>query len=152
MELALESPDQPDVLRLIDELDAYQKPLYPEESHHGIDLDAMLDPSVAFAVARAGGAAIGCGAVVVIDGYAELKRMYVDPDRRGAGIGRALLQFLEREASTRGATVARLETGIHQHAAIAMYERAGYGHRGPFGAYTDDPVSVFMEKVLVPTP
>jgi putative acetyltransferase len=139
------------VLRLIDELDAYQKPLYPEESHHGVDLDALLDPAVAFVVARIDGDAVGCGGVVVRDGEAELKRMYVDPSRRGAGIGLALVERLEAEARGRGASVVRLETGIHQHAAIALYERCGYRHRGPFGDYAEDPMSVFMEKRLVGT-
>lgn len=149
MELRLESPDQPDVLRLIDDLDAYQKPLYPEESHHGVDLDALLDPAVAFVVARIGGVAVGCGGVLVRDGAAELKRMYVDPERRGAGVGFALVERLEAEAVSRRATVIRLETGIHQHAAIGLYERCGYARRGPFGDYTEDPMSVFMEKSLV---
>src|SRR6185295_7944243 len=40
MNVAFETPDQPEVARLIDELDAYQKPLYPPESHHGIDMAA----------------------------------------------------------------------------------------------------------------
>lgn len=148
MELRLESPDQPDVLALIDALDAYQKPLYPEESHHGIDLDALLDPAVAFVVARIDGVAVGCGGVLVRDGEAELKRMFVNPEVRGAGIGKALITRLEAEAVGRGATVIRLETGIHQHAAIALYERSGYVRRGPFGDYTEDPMSVFMEKPL----
>ncbi len=43
--------------------------------------------------------AVGCGAVVVRDGEAELKRMFVDPERRGAGIGTALVAFLEAEAA-----------------------------------------------------
>ena len=50
--IALESPDQPEVIALIDELDAYQKPLYPPESHHGIDLAALSRTNVLFAVAR----------------------------------------------------------------------------------------------------
>jgi putative acetyltransferase len=66
MRLALERPDQPEVLTLIDALDAYQQPLYPPPSHHGIDIAALLQPQVVFAVARDdAGAAIGCGAVVL---------------------------------------------------------------------------------------
>lgn len=148
IELALESPDQPEVIRLIDDLDAYQKPLYPEESHHGVDLAALLDPAVAFVVVRADGVAVGCGAVLVRGTASELKRIYVSPAQRGAGIGRALVERLEAEARERGATVARLETGIHQHDAIKLYERCGYVHRGPFEPYGEDPRSVFMEKEL----
>ena len=66
MNVTLEPANQPDVLALIDELDAYQKPLYPPESHHGIDIEALSQPNVLFAVARDGeGVAVACGALVV---------------------------------------------------------------------------------------
>lgn len=42
----------------------------------------------------------------------------------------------------------RLETGIHQKAAIGLYRAAGFEITGPFGDYPDDPLSVFMEKRL----
>ncbi|MBK9363649.1 MAG: GNAT family N-acetyltransferase [Rubrivivax sp.] len=146
--IALEAPDQPEVLALIDELDAYQKPLYPPESHHGIHIAALLQPEVVFAVARlAEGHAVGCGAVVLEPGgWGELKRMYLQPPWRGGGRARALLAFLECAAVDRGCTLLRLETGVLQHAALAFYERAGYARRGPFGDYAPDPLSVFMEK------
>lgn len=44
MHIALERPDQPEVVRLIDEFDAYQQPLYPAESHRGIDIEAAQSP------------------------------------------------------------------------------------------------------------
>lgn len=145
--LRLESPDQPEVLALIDELDAYQKPLYPIESFHGIDLVALTRPEVLFAVARdAGGAALGCGAMVVGAAYGEVKRMYTRPRARGLGIGLRLLAFLEREAQARGCGLFRLETGYLQEEALRLYARCGYQRRGPFGDYTADPLSVFMEK------
>ena len=73
-----ESPDQPDVRRLIDELDAYQQSLYPAESNHLLDLSSLMQPNVHFAVARgAQGEALGCAAVVLMDGFAEIKRMFV---------------------------------------------------------------------------
>lgn len=149
MRVAAERPDQPEVVRLIDALDAYQKPLYPAESHHGIDIESLMRPSVVFAVARGGdGAAIGCGAIVMEGGWAELKRMYVLPAWRGRGVAGAILRFLEGEARARGAAVARLETGYLQPEALGFYEGAGYSRRGPFGSYGPDPNSVFMEKRL----
>ena len=150
MDIAFERPDQPDVARLIDALDAYQKPLYPPESHHGIDMAALLQPNVLFAVVRdADRCAVGCGAVVVRAGFGELKRMFVSPQQRGRGIGALLLGFLEDAAVARGCRSLGLETGIHQPAALAMYERAGYARRGPFGDYVEDPLSVFMEKQML---
>lgn len=147
--LAIERPDQADAIALVDELDAWQKPLYPAESHHGIDLAALLAPNVTFVVARDGaGAAVGCGAVVREAGWAELKRMYVRPALRGQGVARAILGFLEQQAAAGGAGVVRLETGILQPQALRLYERAGYARRGPFGRYGPDANSVFMEKAL----
>jgi putative acetyltransferase len=147
--IALESPDQSEVLLLIDELDAYQRPLYPAESHHGIDLRALAQPNVAFAVARdAAGRAVGCGAIVLEAAFGELKRMYTSPSQRGQGIGRTLLDFLEAEAQRRGCTRFALETGYLQPEAISLYARAGYLRCGPFGDYADDPNSVFMQKTV----
>ena len=147
MRIGLEPPGQPEVIALIDALDAYQKPMYPPESHHGIDLEALSRPNVLFAVARDGaGRAIACGAIVLESGYGEIKRMYVMPEQRGRGIARALLRFLEEAAAARGVGSFAIETGNRQHEAIALYEHAGYVTCEPFGAYQPDPHSVFMRK------
>jgi putative acetyltransferase len=147
MKLAIESPAQPDVLELIDALDAYQKPLYPAESHHGIDIDTLKQPNVIFAVARdTAGTAFACGAIVLNPKWGEIKRMFVSPAARGSGAGKAILKFVEQAAFERGCRLFRLETGIYQPEALGLYERAGYRRRGPFGDYVDDPMSVFMEK------
>lgn len=147
MRIGLEPPGQPEVIALIDALDAYQKPMYPPQSHHGIDLEALSRPNVLFAVARDGaGRAIACGAIVLESGYGEIKRMYVMPEERGRGIARALLRFLEEAAAARGVGSFALETGNRQHEAIALYEHAGYVNCEPFGEYQPDPHSVFMRK------
>jgi putative acetyltransferase len=147
LRIDLEPPRQPDVIALIDELDAYQAALYPPESNHGIDLQALAQPEVLFAVARGpDGEAFGCGALVLGPDHGELKRMFVRPQRRGLGAGKALLAFLEAEARRRGCARFQLETGISQPEALGLYERSGYERCGPFGAYAADPLSVFMRK------
>lgn len=152
MHIALEPADQPEIIGLIDELDAYQKPLYPAESHHGIDIAALSGPDVLFAVARdADGRALGCGAIVLEAAHGELKRMYTRPADRGRGVASALLRALEAAAEARGCRRVVLETGYLQTDAIALYERFGYRRRGPFGTYVDDPNSVFMHKELPST-
>lgn len=150
MRIALERADQPEVIALIDALDAYQKPLYPPESHHGIDIAALCRPDVLFAVLRDdAGQALGCGALVQDgQGHGELKRMILQPQHRGGGRARALLAFLEAAGMELGCHRFRLETGIHQHAALAFYTKAGYARRGPFADYGPDPLSVFMEKTI----
>lgn len=147
MRIAIESPAQPEVLQLIEELDAFQKPLYPAESHHGIDLAALSQPNVLFSVVRdASGKAVACGAIVLEPQYGELKRMYTKPEQRGKGIAKAMLQFLEAQASARGTRSFKLETGYLQPEAIGLYASCGYARCGPFGSYQEDPNSVFMHK------
>jgi putative acetyltransferase len=152
MHVALEPVDQPDVIRLINELDAHQISLYPPESNHLLDIASLKQPNVLFVVARElDGTALGCGAVVLMGDYGELKRMFVQPHQRGRGIAKAVMTKLEQETARKGCTLLRLETGILQAEALALYERAGYARCARYGDYPDDPLSVFMEKKIVAT-
>lgn len=147
MTIDVESPDQSDVIALIAELDAYQDTLYPPESRHSLDLESLKQANVLFAVARDSTAqAIGCAALVFYAGYAEIKRLYVHPRGRGQGVARKLLALLESRASGADCKLLKLETGPYQPDALALYTSAGYERRGPFGDYTNDPLSVFMQK------
>lgn len=146
---SLESPDQPEIVALIEELDAYQTPLYPTESYYGVDISALSATNVLFAVGRSSdGAAAACGALLVNPTYGELKRMFTKPAFRGKGFAGGLLAILEKEARQRRCFHLMLETGYLQREAISFYESHGYRRRGPFGEYEDDPNSLFMEKVL----
>jgi len=149
MHVSLEPPDQPEVIALIAELDAYQDTLYPPESRHALDLASLKQANVLFAVARDEAAqAIGCAAVVVAAEGGELKRMYVHPRGRGRGVASAVLALLESEARQAGCQLLRLETGPYQPEALGLYARHGYDRCAPFGKYTNDPLSVFMQKRL----
>ena len=151
MLIRLESPDQPEILKLIDELDKYQRPLYPANSFHGVDLRDLMRPEVLFAVARNDdGHAVGCGAIAITPEYGEVKRMFVRPSVRGQGIGGQLLAFLEERAKTRGCANFVLETGYLQTGALSLYRRSGYVRCPAFGPYSEDPNSVFMCKSTAP--
>ncbi len=56
----------------------------------------------------------------------ELRRMYVDPDVRRRGLGRALLQFAEDECRRRQCVRLELSTSALQTEALALYRSAGY--------------------------
>jgi L-amino acid N-acyltransferase YncA len=149
--VAAETPDQTAIRAFLEAGDAYSAALYPAESNHMLDIAALLRPSVRFFVARRDDdqAAVGCGAVVIRDPHeVEIKRMWVDPGARGAGCGRALLTRLEAAARREGASLARLETGIHNTEALGLYRRMGYAEIPAFGSYAPDPRSIFMEKQL----
>jgi putative acetyltransferase len=149
VEITIDNPDQPEILALLAASDDYMAALYPAESNHMLDAAALQRPEVTFVVARVDGQALGCGAVVSwSEGWAELKRMFVAPAARGRKLGRRLLQKLETIAMQRGATLLRLETGVKQPEALALYRSAGFVEIGPFGPYSPDPLSLFMEKRL----
>jgi ribosomal protein S18 acetylase RimI-like enzyme len=146
--IAAERPDTPDASALIEELEAHLASFYPMESRHGLSVERLLREGVAFFVTRCDGVAAGCGGVQIFgDEYGELKRMYVRPAFRGRRLGQLMLDHLIEHAR-RHVPLLRLETGIHQHEAIALYERNGFRRIPPFGPYREDPLSLCYEKPL----
>lgn len=94
---------------------------------------------------------IGCGSVKIIEGdirYGELKRVFIKEAYRGQGLSRQLIGALEAHLIENSVWWVRLETGIYQPEALGLYKRLGYIERGPYGGYSLDPMSVFMEKCL----
>src|SRR6186997_1795619 len=113
---------------------------YPPESVHGYSVDKLLARNVAFFVMRVDGEPVGCGGLESFpEGYGELKRMYTRPEYRRLGLGKQMLDALQAHGRAEGLATLRLETGIFQEAAIAMYEGHGFRRTGPFGSYVDDP-------------
>jgi putative acetyltransferase len=149
MTIAIEDPAQPDVITLLEHGEAEAARLYPAESNHMLPVDALRASNVLFHVARgADGKALATGAVVLNGDWAEIKRMWVEPQARGQGLSKAILGLLEQQARAHGVRWLRLETGIESHAALALYARIGFVTREPFADYQPDPLSVFMEKDL----
>ena len=141
----------PDIETLLAEADAYSAALYPVEARYPVDAGFLAAPHVRFLVARIDGRAVGCVALVVgADRVAELKRLILLPEVRGHGFGSRLLLAVEMAAAQDGVRVIRLETGPLNEGALRLYQRHGYGERGPFGGYEAGPHSVFMEKRLGP--
>ncbi len=100
-------------------------------------------------VAEVDGEGVGCGCFKPWDTEAvELKRMFVAEDRRGTGIGRAIVAALEAWAKELGYRAVVLETGTLQHEAIALYEKVGYRRTPAWGPYVDLPASICMRKDL----
>jgi putative acetyltransferase len=140
--------DGADSAELLRELAAELHDRYGHDAEPG-DKPTAADLAV-FLVARdADGRPLGCGALRRLEpGAAELKRMYVRPAARGHGVGRELLLALEGEAGRLGFRVLRLETGVAQPEAAALYERAGYRRIPCFGAYAGAPLSTCYEREL----
>ena len=150
--VAAEAFDSDEARRLIAALDAGLAQLYPPEQRFGPNLKAehLERGHGTFLVARDHGRAVGCGAIRVLDSTtAEAKRMYVEPDQRGKGVGRAVLAGLEAAAKQLGVRRLVLETGIYQHAALSFYRRAGFTQVDCWGEYASSPTSICFEKHLV---
>ena len=103
----------------------------------------------AFLLARLGPQIVGCAALRPLTSeVAEVKRMYVAQSVHRRGIARLFLTSLERIASGFGYRIVRLETGVRQPEAIALYESQGF-HRIPrYGDHVADPLSLCFEKHL----
>jgi putative acetyltransferase len=151
--LAPLDPMSPGAQDLIVQSEALMNALYPAESNHFEPAANLQPPGGAFWGCWLGDELVGCGGVkfhAAADepAYGEIKRLFVRDNARGRGVARRLMVQLEAELLTRGLEIARLETGVLQPAALALYRRLGYGERGPFGGYAADPLSTFFEKQL----
>ena len=101
--------DEPGLRALLEQLDDYQRALYPRARRPPLELDALLQPSARLLVVRdARQQALACGAVVLREDYAELNGMMVLPAQRGRGLGSQLLRALERESVRAGRPLLRL--------------------------------------------
>lgn len=132
----------PIAVRLITALNSELMAVFPEAgaTHFSLHGEQVADGQGAFLIAYLDHLAVGCGALRRLDEEtAELKRMYVDPSVRGRGVGRALLDALEREARVLGVTRIILETGTRLVPAIKMYEAMGYVRIPLFGEYLSSP-------------
>jgi putative acetyltransferase len=144
-----EDPGQADVVPLLEARERNSAELYPAESNHHLPLEALRAAEVHFFVARdANRRPLATGAVVLHGEWVEIKRMWVVSEARGRGLSKSVLARLLVEARSHGASVARMETGVASHAALALYKAAGFAEREPFADYRPDPLSVFMEKRL----
>lgn len=112
--------------------------------------NALLVPRSTFLIARLGRQPVGCAALrpITVD-VAEVRRMYVVHSMRRHGIGRLLVTALEQMASGFGYRAIRLETGIRQPEASALYASQGFHRIPPYGDYVSDPLSICFEKDLL---
>lgn len=106
------------------------------------------EPGATYVVATSDGAPVAYGGIrpVLDERTVEVKRMWVDGDWRGAGLGARMLRHLEDLARERGYGRVVLDTNGSLTEAIAMYERAGYTR---VERYNDNPYAeAFFAKEL----
>ena len=93
--------------------------------------------------------ALGCVGLrpLVEDGACEMKRLYVMPEGRGLGLGKALAERVVDEARRIGYRRMLLDTLPSLAAAVALYDRMGFVR---IAAYYDTPIpgTIFMALAL----
>ena len=148
MKIVPGDPRDPQATALLKQSHALMQELFEPEENYFLDIDELCAPHIRFLVAAEGDRLTGTAALSLQDGYAEVKSMFVDPERRGAGIADALLQGVEAVARAEDVRLLRLETAHRLEAAVKLYSRHGYKECGIFGDYRPNDTSLYMEKPL----
>ena len=87
----------------------------------------MAPPDGVFLVGYDGDRVVAIGGVRRLgDRLGEIKRMYVVPDARSRGVGRALLAALEDASRELGYDRVRLDAGPAQQHSKSLFRRTGY--------------------------
>lgn len=112
---------------------------------------AASGPGSTYVLATSDGEPVAYGGIrpaPAVDANAiEIKRMWVHPDWRGAGLGSRMLRHLEALAREQGCSRLVLDTNEVLAEAIAMYERFGY-RSVPRYPGSDPHATHFFEKEL----
>jgi ribosomal protein S18 acetylase RimI-like enzyme len=113
--------------RYFDELAARFPEGYDRQADGAAQLEEFSPPAGVFLIAQIAEKPVGCGALrTFAPGIGEIKRMWVSPEFRRQGVGRKLLESLQRAACERGFRAVRLDTHSSLTPALELYRTCGY--------------------------
>ncbi|MGM1055570.1 MAG: GNAT family N-acetyltransferase [Bacteroidota bacterium] len=141
--------EDPNLPLLIKQLDK-ELAVTDGEDHAFYDKFNKLDTIKNFIILYQDNLPVGCGAIKEYElGVAEVKRMFVKPEKRGKGLASLVLKELEIWAAELSFQKCILETGIRQPDAISLYKKNGYQLIPNYGQYKGVEESLCFEKALV---
>ncbi len=141
-------PESLAAAELMDELSDTLQAITGDSGRSSFDTADIKHPRGLFVIAYNNQQeALGCGAIRQAEGNsAEIKRMYAR--YKGAGIGSAILSYLEKQAKELGYVSLKLETRLINHNAVCFYESMGYKRIGNYGKYAGNGEAVCFEKII----
>mgnify|MGYP000212245708 CR=1 FL=1 len=148
---SLEHPETPDVRALLLRHFELMRASSPEESCHVMAPDALGQANVSLLGIRQNSKLLAVGALAKIGPQeGELKSMHTAIEARGQGLARKLLGALIEQGRSQGMARISLETGSASifAAARGLYVSEGFSVCAPFGSYAEDPLSVFMTRLI----
>lgn len=143
--------DTPEFVALIETHAELMLSLSPPGSCHFLPMEGLRDPAVTVWEMRDGEALVGCGGLKELSAtHGEIKSMHTLAAKRGAGLGRKMLEHVMDEANARGYQRLSLETGSMDgfKPSRSLYQSCGFEICPPFAEYVEDPNSVFMTRTL----
>lgn len=143
-----ENPMNEDAAGILKDSHILMQAMFSPDENHFLSIEELCADNIILYVGRIDGLAAGTGALVIRDGYGEVKSMFTRSESRGHGVADAILTRIETEARSRKLPYLRLETGDLLHEAMRLYTRFGFHYCEPFGDYEDDGSSIFLEKRL----
>lgn len=148
-------PAEPEVLAMVERMLDHLAALYErfDRPVPVVDPSEFRAPRGAWVLVELDGRAVASGGVRACEvggPVAELKRIWVEPDARGAGLSRVLLAALEERASELGYESVNLVTGGRQPEAMRLYETSGYERIPNYGRNAGNGHLTSYAKSLVP--
>lgn len=143
--------DASDFQALIDAHAELMLTLSPPGSCHFLHIEGLRDPTLSVWEVRDEDTLVGCGGLKELSKtHGEIKSMHTLAAKRGAGLGRMMLEHVVTEARKRGYERLSLETGSMDgfKPSRTLYLGSGFEVCPPFGDYIEDPNSVFMTRSL----
>lgn len=143
--------DTPEFAALIETHAELMLSLSPPGSCHFLPMEGLRDPAVTVWEMRDDEALVGCGGLKELSAtHGEIKSMHTLAAKRGAGLGRKMLEHVMDEANARGYQRLSLETGSMDgfKPSRSLYQSCGFEICPPFAEYVEDPNSIFMTRTL----
>ena len=149
IEIEVRDPRDPEMMKILQTHLEFCMSSTPLEHVHALDISKLKTPEITVFGGKLDGELVAVGAIRILDAtHAELKSMHTLPGARGKGVGRAIVEQIEKFASQRGITRLSLETGTSDafKSARVLYQSMGFRPCEAFGEYENTENNICMTK------